>query len=133
MTTCCSTPKARLARVAGLALIASAVSAMPHPARAQADPEAGMAWGVQLAGSFSEAEARALYERAREMLPSSIPVGAPVIERTIYASRGAAPFYRARIDVPSQAQAVALCDRIRQAGGGCVVLRAAQAASMPGP
>jgi hypothetical protein len=98
--------------------------AAPDAIRAQTTPsEPALAWGVQLAGAFSEAEARSQYERARGMLPVSIPVGPPVVERTSYASRGSAPFFRARIDVPSRSEAVNLCNRIQEAGGSCVVLR----------
>ncbi|KAA2238263.1 SPOR domain-containing protein [Salinarimonas soli] len=114
------------------AFAAAAVSIDPVHAQAEA-PEAEITWGVQLAGGFSEAEARALYERARGMLPGSLPVGPPVIERSSYASRGSAPFYRARIDFASQASAIDLCDRIRKAGGSCIVLRMARRQADSGP
>jgi len=37
--------------------------------------------------------------------------------------RGRAVFYRVRVPAPTRAAANTLCDRIRAAGGACIVLR----------
>jgi SPOR domain len=38
-------------------------------------------------------------------------------------SRGMRPFYKVSIGTETRAEATALCNRIRAAGGACIVLR----------
>lgn len=79
-------------------------------------------WGVQLAASFSKEQALASFDKARVRHPDVIGSLRPVIIDTSYGSRGPAPPYRVRLPAASQAEATWLCDRIRSAGGNCVVL-----------
>ena len=39
------------------------------------------------------------------------------------AGRGRAPFYRVRLPAQTAREAIVFCDRLRRAGGNCVVLR----------
>ncbi len=110
----------RFALVAGAGI---ALSSWPSPAAAQDEPKA---WGVQLSGSFSEAEARATYDRVRRMLPEIVPMGPPVVVDGPYGSRGPGRFYRARVGTASRPDADALCGMIRAGGSSCVVLRMEQ-------
>lgn len=79
-------------------------------------------WGVQLAGHFSKAVALAAYERARRGLGSVLGDARPMVIGTRLRSRGTRTFYRVRMPAPSREAASSLCDRIRSAGGACVVL-----------
>jgi hypothetical protein len=38
-------------------------------------------------------------------------------------SRGSSAFYRVRVPAATRADATAMCDRLRAAGGACVVLK----------
>ena len=80
-------------------------------------------WGVQLSGNFSKAIALASFHRASARLTSVLRGVEPMIIGTRLRSRGARPFYRVRAPAQTRAEAIALCDRIRAAGGTCVVLR----------
>jgi hypothetical protein len=76
-------------------------------------------WGVQLAGSFSEGDVLARFERVRRryeaVLGDSLPLVVP--GRLTDAST-----YVVRISAKSRADADALCARLRTAGGACIVL-----------
>jgi hypothetical protein len=83
-----------------------------------ADPAWGP-WGVQLAGSFSERDVLARFERVRRrheaVLGDHLPLVVP--GRLTDAST-----YVVRISAKSRADAEALCARLRAAGGACIVL-----------
>ena len=83
-----------------------------------ADPAWGP-WGVQLAGSFSEGDVLARFERVRRrheaVLGDALPLVVP--GRLTDAST-----WVVRISAPSRAAADALCARLRVAGGACIVL-----------
>ena len=80
-------------------------------------------WGVQLAGHFSKAIALASYSRARARLAGILGNVQPMILGSRLRSRGSSPFYRVRVGAPTRQAADQLCDRIRGAGGACIVLR----------
>ncbi|MDP3545613.1 MAG: lytic transglycosylase domain-containing protein [Phreatobacter sp.] len=80
-------------------------------------------WGVQLAGNFSRAVALASYARARRGLAGILGDVQPLILGSRLRSRGRAIFYRVRVPAGSRREAGQLCDRIRNAGGACIVLR----------
>jgi hypothetical protein len=79
-------------------------------------------WGVQVAGSFSKAEALAAFARVRASYPMIIADRPPDVIAAPLGNRGPGKFYRVRIPAPSHVAAVELCDRIHSAGGSCVVL-----------
>ena len=80
-------------------------------------------WGVQLAGNFSRAVALASYQRARGRLAGILGDVQPMVLGSRLRHRGRAVFYRVRVPAPTRAAANTLCDRIRAAGGACIVLR----------
>jgi hypothetical protein len=80
-------------------------------------------WGVQLSGNFSRAVALAGYQRARVRLAAVLGDVQPLVLGQRLRSRGRALFYRVRVPVETRRGADALCDRIRAAGGACIVLR----------
>jgi len=79
-------------------------------------------WGVQLAGAFSKAMALAQYRRTLKKYSRLIAPVRPMILGARLQSRGFRPFYRIRIPEPSRAAANAQCQKLRTAGGNCVVL-----------
>lgn len=78
-------------------------------------------WGVQLAAHFNKPAAYRLFMMAVERLPPPLNAEKPLIQRERQARFGARPRYTARIARPSRKEADALCDRIRTAGGACIV------------
>lgn len=79
-------------------------------------------WGVQLAGHFSRAVALASYGRARQRLGGILGGVQPLIMGSRLRSRGTATYWRVRVPAQTRGAAEGLCDRIRAAGGACVVL-----------
>jgi hypothetical protein len=79
-------------------------------------------WGVQLAGNFSKDRALAAFGRARRSYSSVLEGVTPMIIGTRLRSRGTRAFYRVRVPAQTRTAAVSLCERIRAAGGSCVVL-----------
>lgn len=80
-------------------------------------------WGVQLAGNFSKERALASYARAHSRFAAIIGGGEPMIIGTRLRFRGTRAFYRVRVPAATRLAANQLCDRLRKAGGACVVLR----------
>jgi hypothetical protein len=79
-------------------------------------------WGVQLAANFSREVALRSYQRARAELKNVLPELEPMIIGSRLRARGTRPFYRVRIPQATRAAATSLCNRIRSAGGHCIVL-----------
>ncbi len=80
-------------------------------------------WGVQMAGNFSEAKARATYASLQRQYAPIIGARDPIVVRSVMRSRGAAPFFEVRVPAQSRGEADALCARLRAAGGACVVMK----------
>jgi len=80
-------------------------------------------WGVQLAGNFSKERALAAYARERQHYAAILGETAPMVIGTRLRSRGTHAFYRVRVPAASREAAGALCERLRKAGGACVVLK----------
>ncbi len=87
------------------------------------------AWGVQVAGNFSKELALASFMRVRERFASELGEVRPMIIGTQLRNRGTTAFYRVRVPADSRTAAETLCNRIRSAGGACVVLRNSPATS----
>ncbi len=79
-------------------------------------------WGVQLAAHFDRARALAAFDRIRGSFRSILEDRAPVVIRKLNRSRGTRPLYNVRIPAQSRDEAAALCSRLLEAGGNCVVL-----------
>lgn len=80
-------------------------------------------WGIQLAGNFSKSLALASFSRTRSLYAGVIGEVRPMIIGTRLRFRGTRAFYRIRIPAETRAAGDALCNRIRKAGGACIVLR----------
>jgi Transglycosylase SLT domain/SPOR domain len=80
-------------------------------------------WGVQLAAAFNRDQALAMYSRAMARLRGVIGDQDPTLLGSINRSRGTHIFYQVRIGADTRPEANDLCNRIRQAGGACLVLR----------
>jgi hypothetical protein len=79
-------------------------------------------WGVQLAGNFSKAVALASFGRARNAHRAVLGEIVPMVIGTRLRYRGLRTFYRVRVPATTREAANALCNRLRAAGGSCVVL-----------
>lgn len=80
-------------------------------------------WGVQLAGNFSKAIALASFERARTRYAAVLGDAQPMIIGTRLRTRGTRAFYRVRVPAETRSAAAALCSRIHNLRGSCLVLR----------
>jgi hypothetical protein len=80
-------------------------------------------WGVQLAAGFDRDKALAMYSRAMTRLRGVIGDQDPSLLGSLFRSRGTRTFYQVRIGTDTRPAADDLCNRIRRAGGACLVLR----------
>ncbi len=80
-------------------------------------------FGVQLAGNASKARAIASYQRVAARFASLLAGKPTMILGSAVAGRGRGRFYRVRLPAQSLREATFACNRLRQAGGACLVLR----------
>lgn len=80
-------------------------------------------WGVQLAASFSRAQALTVYARAMKRFEAVLSGRDPLILHHLLRSRGTRPIYQVRVGADSRSEAERLCSRIQAVGGACLVLR----------
>jgi Transglycosylase SLT domain/SPOR domain len=80
-------------------------------------------WGVQLSAGFNRDQALAMYSRAMTKLRAVIGDQDPSLLGSVFRSRGTRTFYQVRIGADTRPAADDLCNRIRRAGGACLVLR----------
>jgi hypothetical protein len=80
-------------------------------------------WGVQLAAGFSRDEALNSYARMVRRFAGVVGKQDPIVSSQVLRSRGTRPLYQIRIGADTRPEADSLCDRIRKAGGACMVLR----------
>ena len=92
-------------------------ASVPHGSAAWAP------WGVQLAGNFSEAKARASFAAVQKQYAGILGQSDPLVIRTVMRSRGTAPFFNIRIAATTRAEAEALCAKLHAAGGACTVTK----------
>ncbi len=79
-------------------------------------------WGVQVAGSFSRARAMNSWARVRGRLGLDVGASKPALYRDS-APRGMKRRWAVRLGTAKRSEAIALCKRIRRAGGFCLVKR----------
>jgi hypothetical protein len=80
-------------------------------------------WGVQIGANFRSAVAERIFERVRKLHSNLLGDERPMIVARRNANFGKALRYHAMIGRPTQAEAQALCTRLRRAGGSCIVAR----------
>lgn len=79
-------------------------------------------WGVQISGNYSREVALAGFRRNAARYAAIFGDMRPVIIATRMPGRGRKAFYRIRLPAQSRADATSLCDKLRKAGGPCIVL-----------
>jgi len=77
-------------------------------------------WGVQVAAGFNRDQALAMYARAMKDLSGVIGGRDDPI---LFRGHGTSSFYQVRIGTNTRREADDLCNRIRHAGGACLVKR----------
>jgi Transglycosylase SLT domain/SPOR domain len=77
-------------------------------------------WGVQIAAGFNRDNAMAMYARAMKSLSTAI---GGEHEPLLVHSPGTSKFYHVQIGTDTRREADDLCNRLRRAGGACLVKR----------
>jgi len=80
-------------------------------------------FGVQLAGNASKSRAIASYQRIATRFASLLAGKPTMILGSAVPGRGRGRFYRVRLPAQSLREATVACNRLRQAGAACLVLR----------
>lgn len=105
-----------------LATVASLRKGAPAPAAGQPANTLFAPWGVQISGNYSRDIALASFRREAARAPQVFADLTPVIISTRVGGRGPRTFYRVRLPAQSKAEGMKMCDRLRKAGGACLVL-----------
>lgn len=113
-------PAAPVAETAPTPAAATPEPAAPEPAAAQPAPAAG-GYYIQVASLPSEAEAEKSYKNISGKFGSVVGGRAYEIKRAEIAGKGT--YYRVRISAGTKADAAALCERYKAAGGSCLVTK----------
>jgi transglycosylase-like protein with SLT domain/sporulation related protein len=85
-------------------------------------------WGVQLSAGFSRDGALAAYARLAKRYAEVLSGHDPSLLSATLRSRGTRAFYQVRAGAETRQGADELCNKIRRAGGACLVLRNPNAA-----
>ncbi|MBW8321887.1 MAG: SPOR domain-containing protein [Rhizobium sp.] len=96
------------------------LAAAPQPAAAQPAPAPG-GYFIQVASLPSQAEAEKSYSNISGKFGSVVGGRAHEIKRAEIAGKGT--YYRVRISAGTKAEAQALCERYKAAGGSCLVTK----------
>ncbi len=80
-------------------------------------------WGVQVAGSFSRAQAMAAWQRMKKSHSSILGSRSPMMVGGRLRSRGTRAFYRVRVAEQTREAAESLCASLKRSGGVCMVLK----------
>lgn len=105
-----------------LATVASLRKGAPAPAAGQPANALFAPWGVQISGNYSREIALASFRREAARAPQVFADLVPVIVSTRVGGRGPRTFYRVRLPAQSKAEGMKMCERLRKAGGACLVL-----------
>jgi hypothetical protein len=89
------------------------------PATVPAAPVSGGQYGVQVSSQRSEAEAQAAFRALQAKYPAQLGSHQPVIRRADLGEKGT--YYRAMVAFSSGADALALCNSLKAAGGACII------------
>jgi hypothetical protein len=81
------------------------------------------AWGVQLAGNWSEAHALASYQALQKQYPAILADRPPLLIHSKLGGRGPAVWTRVRVGAETREGADRLCSNLKSAGASCIVLR----------
>ncbi len=81
-----------------------------------------MPWGAQIAGNVRRVAAIRQWQRVRNRFPVLLAGHDPVVSR-VRSARVPSGIYAVRIGAPSREDADLICDKLRRAGGACMVSR----------
>ena len=84
-----------------------------------AAPVSSGQYGVQVSSQRSEAEAQAAFRALQAKYPTQLGSHQPVIRRADLGDKGT--YYRAMVAFSSGADALALCNSLKAAGGACII------------
>lgn len=79
-------------------------------------------WGIQVAGNFRRDAAIRQWQRLSKRFSALLSEYEPVVSR-VRSARGRRGIYAVRIGVDNRANADIICQKLRGAGGSCVVVR----------
>jgi soluble lytic murein transglycosylase-like protein len=79
-------------------------------------------WGIQVAGNFRRSAAIRQWLRAKGRFPALLAAYEPVVSR-VRTPRGRRGIYAVRIGSDNRAEADIICQKLRGAGGACIVLK----------
>lgn len=79
-------------------------------------------WGIQVAGNFRRPAAIRQWQRIQGRFSALLKPYEPVVSR-VRSGRGRMGIYAVRIGADSRGDADAICQKLRGAGGSCIVLR----------
>ncbi len=80
-------------------------------------------WGAHVTANFSWGKALKTYARLQREFSDILGGRRPMIISKVNYSMGNRPMHNVRIGAASRKEATKLCDRLRQAGGHCVVVK----------
>jgi Transglycosylase SLT domain/SPOR domain len=80
-------------------------------------------WSVQVAGDFSPAKALSAYERMKGRFSAVLSAHEPMVVQAKAPGRGTTPLFAVRLGAESREAADQLCERLRTAGGACMVVK----------
>lgn len=106
-------------------LVAPSGSRPQKDARAMETGETSVSdpWGLQLTGHWSENRALAEYRDLQKRFSAVLGDKQPLVLRGQLAGRGSAPWYRVRVAERTRERAMVLCNRLKAAGGMCLVFK----------
>jgi hypothetical protein len=91
------------------------------PSHPGGDTAGQPAWGVEISSAFSKDEALAEFDKVKQSYADLLGSYAPMVVETCDLHLGTALRYSVRIGMESRDAADALCAKLQQAGGACVV------------
>lgn len=80
-------------------------------------------WGAQVAGHFSRNKALQIFSRLKRQYPSVLGSQSPQVVRKVNRGFGNRPRYNVQIGANSRGEAQQFCQRLKNAGGSCLVLK----------
>jgi hypothetical protein len=93
----------------------------PQAGSGGAADQSAPAWGIEIAGAFSKDEALAEFDRVKQDHADLLGSYTPLVVETCDLHMGTRLRYSARIGMESRDDADALCAKLQEAGGACIV------------
>jgi hypothetical protein len=97
--------------------------AREKPQLAASPKSPSRSWALQLAGDRSKSAALLQYADMKRQFPSILGPRAPEVAQRRLGGRGPSFWYQVRVSEASRQSASTLCERLKSAGGQCLVIR----------